>query len=135
DIDRSNEIEYTDTSGAENKNDDIHVEEQFQSYFRFQENYTEHNSSNTIHERPDEWNTAQNIVYSGWDNFVGVSFLAYDGGSYELSPYEAITKEDYEKLAKDMTKLDSAILEKYETGEDSDLEGMDGCEGGICPIR
>lgn len=128
-------IDFPVASGAEKTKDDVHVEEQFQTYFRFQENYTEHNSSNTIHVRPDEWKTAQNIVYSGWDNFVGVSFLAYDGGSYELAPYEAITKEDYEKLAKDMTKLDSAILEKYETGEDSDLEGMDGCEGGICPIR
>ena len=128
-------IDFPVASGASKTKDDVHVEEQFNTYFRFQEDYTEHNSSNTIHIRPDEWETAESIVYENWDNFVGVSFLAYDGGSYELAPYEAISKEDYETLIAQMTDLDPNILEKYETGEDSDLEGMDGCEGGICPIR
>ena len=109
--------------------------EQFDTYFRFQQHYTEHNSSNTIHIRPDEWEQAEDIVYSGWDDFTAVSFLSYDGGTYKLAPYEAITKEQYEEMSAKLTEFDPATLKRFETGADSDLDGMDGCEGGVCPIR
>jgi ribonucleoside-diphosphate reductase alpha chain/ribonucleoside-triphosphate reductase len=38
-------------------------------------------------------------------------------------------------MAAKLVEFDPEILRQYETGGDSDLEGMDGCEGGICPIR
>ena len=128
-------IDFPIASGATKTKDDVFVAEQFETYFRFQRNYTEHNSSNTIHVRQNEWNEVESIVSDNWDNFVGVSFLAYDGGSYQLAPYESISKEQYVELSAKMTTFDPSILQQYETGEDSDLEGMDGCEGGVCPIR
>jgi len=128
-------IDFPVASGANKTKDDVFVQEQFDTYFKFQWYYTEHNSSNTIHVRQDEWKQVADIVYEKWDEFVGVSFLAYDGGSYTLAPYEAITAEQYEHMASTMKRFDPTILEQYETGDDFDLEGMDGCEGGVCPIR
>lgn len=128
-------IDFPVASGSDVTKDDVSVKEQFDTYFRFQRNYTDHNSSNTIHVRPHEWGEAEAIVYDNWDDFVGVSFLAHDGGSYTLAPYEAISREEYEALSAKIKPFDPALLEQFETGDDSDLDGMDGCEGGACPIR
>ncbi|WP_413541994.1 ribonucleoside-triphosphate reductase, adenosylcobalamin-dependent [Brevibacillus sp. WF146] len=128
-------IDFPVASGATRTKDDVSAAEQFETYFRFQRYYTEHNSSNTITVRPHEWPEVERVVYENWDDFVGVSFLALDGGTYQLAPYEAITREQYEALKARMKPFDPAVLQRYETDGQSELDANDDCATGACPIR
>lgn len=128
-------ISFPVASGAKRTKDDISVEEQLQTYFDFQKYYAEHNSSNTITIKNDaEWGSAEDIIFEEWDQFTAVSFLALDGGSYEQTPYEAITKEQYEEMAAAMPDFDDSILAQFETNEEFDVTDAD-CATGACPVR
>jgi ribonucleoside-diphosphate reductase alpha chain/ribonucleoside-triphosphate reductase len=115
--------------------DDITVDEQFDTYFRFQEHYTDQNTSNTITVKPHEWDRVEDVLWDRWDEMLAVSFLSHDGGTYELAPLEAITKEVYEEALANMAAFDPAILELFETKAEFDLDDAAACEGGACPIR
>lgn len=131
-------IDFPVYSGAKRSKQDTTVEEQFNTYFDFMANYVEHNASNTIDIKADkgEWEKAEQIIWDNWDNFVGVSFLASDGGTYKLAPYETISEETYHKMKAKMKPFDPTLLRKYEFEETTaDLENMDSCESGVCPIR
>jgi ribonucleoside-diphosphate reductase alpha chain/ribonucleoside-triphosphate reductase len=110
--------------------------EQLETYKMFMENWTDHNTSITVTVKPDEWDLVVDWVYNNWDTFVGISFLALDGGVYELMPYEAITKEQYSELIQKYPskEITPELIAKYETSGISDI-GDSECSGGVCPIR
>jgi ribonucleoside-triphosphate reductase len=130
-------IDFPIKSGSKRTKDDVKVDEQFDTYFEFQKSYTEHNSSNTIHVHPHHWEKAENRVWDGWDDFVGVSFLAHDGGTYQLAPYESITEEKYNEMLSTMKPFNYSLLAKYENPEGSEVldDTVEVCEGGSCPTR
>lgn len=129
-------IDFPIASGSKRTKEDTTVDEQFDTYFRFQKEYVEHNASNTIDVKPGEWAQAEKRVWDGWDRFVGVSFLSHDGGTYTLAPYEACTKQEYEQLKSSMKPFDTTLLHQFERSETSaDLDNMEACSSGVCPIR
>ncbi len=127
-------IDFPIESGAKVTKDDVTAQDQLDTYFDFQRYYAEHNSSNTITVKADEWNGVADRIYEQWDEFTAVSFLAHDGGSYQLAPYEAISKETYEEMVAKQPTFDPSVLEQFETGEDFDIDAS-GCENGACPTR
>lgn len=128
-------VDFPIHSGSLKNKEDITVEEQFETYFMFQEAYTEHNSSNTITIKPHEWEIAEQIIWDNWENFVGVSFLSLDGGTYQLAPYETCTAEEREALEADMLPFSMFLLNQFDNPDGSDLDGAESCEGGACGIR
>lgn len=110
--------------------------EQLETYKMFMENYVDHNTSITVTVKSNEWDEVVNWVYNNWDIFIGISFLALDGGVYPLMPYEAITKEQYNEFIKNYPtqKITPEMIQKYETTGESDI-GESECSNGICPIR
>lgn len=129
-------IDFPCKSTAKKTRNEQNVINQFETYFRFQDCYAAHNSSNTIYVKDDEWGVVVEILDRCWDNFIGISFLPYDGGTYELAPYEEIDEETYNRLIENMKPFDSTLLTNYEAIESLATEdGIEGCESGICPIR
>lgn len=129
-------IDFPCKSTAKKTRNEQNVINQFDTYFRFQDCYTAHNSSNTIYVKDDEWDVVAEILDKCWDNFIGISFLPYDGGTYELAPYEEIDEETYNRLIENMKPFDSTLLTNYEAIESLATEdGMESCESGVCSVR
>lgn len=114
---------------------DVSAIEQLELYKTLMKNYVDHNASNTIHVRQEEWDDVERWVYDNWDSIVGVTFLSLDDSFYQLLPYEAITKDEYKTLSKSLPKFNPTILRQYETFEEEfDILDAD-CDSGVCPVR
>lgn len=114
---------------------DVSAIEQLELYKTIMKNYVDHNASNTIHVRPNEWDEVEQWVFDNWDDIVGVTFLSLDDSFYQLLPYEAITKDKYEELLSKQPKFNPSILRQFEKfDEEFDILDTD-CDSGNCPIR
>jgi ribonucleoside-diphosphate reductase alpha chain/ribonucleoside-triphosphate reductase len=114
---------------------DVSAIEQLETYRMFMENYVEHNASNTISVRSNEWDGVVQWVYDNWDSVIGVTFISLDDNFYQLLPYEAITEEEYDKRVSEMKPFIPSLISKYEV-EETDIDTGDSeCSNGICPIR
>jgi ribonucleoside-triphosphate reductase len=116
-------------------NNDLSAIEQLEYWKVVKENYTEHNPSVTISIGDDEWVGVANWLYENWDMIGGLSFLPRMNHSYRLAPYEAITKEVYEKLAKKFENIDYSKLLSYELRDETEQSKELACAGGLCEIN
>jgi ribonucleoside-diphosphate reductase alpha chain/ribonucleoside-triphosphate reductase len=109
--------------------------EQLEIYKLFMENYVDHNCSITIHVRNHEWELVEEWVWNNWDDVMALSFLSLEDNFYELLPYEAIDKEEFDRRVEEMQPFRPSLISKYEKQETVFDIGSDGCESGACPVR
>jgi len=130
-------VEFYVKSPTDKTRNDVSAIEQLETYKMFMENYVEHNASNTITVKRNEWREVIDWVYDNWDCIVGVTFLSIDDNYYPLMPYESITEDEYKAGYKNIT-ITPELISKYENVQVEELEigSDDECSsGGSCPIR
>ena len=113
---------------------DVTAMDQLRHYKNLQLNWCEHNASMTVYVREDEWFEVGNWVYKNWDILNGVSLLPYDGGHYELAPYEEIDHYTYESLIKKFPDINYNKLSKYELEDETEGSREYACVGDKCDI-
>lgn len=114
--------------------DDQTAIEQLEYWKMVKENFTEHNPSVTISVGDSEWVEVANWLYSNWDMIGGLSFLPRDNHVYKLAPYEPITKEKYEELAKRFKHIDFSKIVTYESQDDTQGAKELACVSGVCEV-
>ena len=115
---------------------DVSAIEQLEIYKMFMENYVDHNASNTISVKDNEWDDVIQWVYNNWDSVIGITFMSLNDSFYSLLPYEAITEEEYNERKSKMKPFVPSLITKYEVqGMEEDLELDPSCSTGACPIR
>ncbi len=114
---------------------DVSAIEQLENYRAFQKEYTDHNTSITVHVRNNEWEEVEEWLWNNWDDIVAVSFVSLDDSFYAQMPYEAISKKEYEKRVKEMVHFIPSLISKYEKDEMVIDPGDESCSNGVCPIR
>lgn len=114
--------------------DDLSAIEQLEYWKRVKVNFTEHNPSATISVGDSEWIAVINWVQENWDIVGGLSFLPRSNHVYRLAPYEAISKEEYERRIAHFPKVDYAKLIAYERQDETEMKKELACAGGTCDI-
>lgn len=115
---------------------DVSAIQQLENYKLFMENYVDHNASITVSVRNYEWEEVEEWIWNNWSFVIGISFLSLDDNYYPLLPFEACSKEEYEKRKLDMKQFNPELIQKYEKEEsEEDLEEDAECATGGCAIR
>ena len=114
--------------------DEVSALDLMKEWKRLKEHFVEHNPSATIYVGPDEWIAVGNFVYENWDWVGGLSFLPRSEHVYQLAPYEAISKEEYERRARAIGKIDFSKLSQYEAADNTTGAKELACVAGLCEV-
>lgn len=116
--------------------DDMDALSHMQLCLDYQRHWCEHKPSVTISVRDSEWKIVGDWVYKHFEELAGVSFLPYDTGTYQQTPYETIEEEEYNKLCEKMPEtIDWAAFQAVERGwRDFKVGGDLACSTGECEV-
>jgi ribonucleoside-triphosphate reductase (thioredoxin) len=121
-------------NGSIFKNDQSAIE-QLEYWKLVKENYTEHNPSVTISIGENEWIETAHWLYKNWNIIGGLSFLPRDNHVYQLAPYEAINKEQFDELITRFENIDFSKIVTYELSDETEVKKELACVGGVCEIE
>jgi len=109
---------------------------QLEYYKLFKTNWCDErgNPSCTIYVKEHEWLEVGAWVYKNWEHINGLSFLPDDGGVYQLAPYEAITKEEFNRLHSNFPNVDFEKLKEYEAVDNTAGAKELACSAGNCDL-
>jgi len=112
---------------------DISAIEHLEIWKRFALHWCEHKPSVTISIGEDEWMDVGAWCYKNFDILSGVSFMpkADDSHSYQVTPYEEITKKEFSN-AKKISKINWDSIVEHEDNTTSSQELA--CSGDKCDI-
>jgi len=91
-----------------------------------------HNVSCTISVQDDEWDAVGKWMWDHRHEYNGIAVLPYHGGSYVQAPFEDISKEDFDRLSKNLHQID--LTNVYEEHDNTDLAGEVACGAGGCEV-
>jgi len=92
-----------------------------------------HSISCTVTVKPGEWDRVGQWLWDNKDFYASISTFPSDDKAYPQMPFEEITKEEYEKRAKSLPKIDfSKIVEEKDS---TTFRGEVACSGGQCEIK
>lgn len=98
---------------------------------RLQSEWSDNSVSVTIYYSPEELDGIQKWLLENYNDGVkSVSFLLRQDHGFDQAPLEEITKEEYDKMVKQVKPLTAIEVNE----EDIDASQV-GCEGGMCPIK
>lgn len=113
---------------------DVGAIEQLELYKLSMINWTDHNTSITVHVKENEWDDVANWLYENFEYVVGITFLPLMDETYPLLPYESTTKEDYESRIKNVKPIDYELLAELDDDEEHEIIDKE-CANGVCPVR
>lgn len=116
------------------KRNDESAIQQLEYWLMLKTFWCEHNPSATIYVKDDEWDAVGKWVWDHFDVIGGLTFLPYDGGVYQLAPYEEIDKETYERLVQEMPEIDFGLLSQLEQEDGTTGSREFACSGGACEL-
>lgn len=114
--------------------DNLTAKDQLEYWKMVKENYCEHNPSVTVSVGQEEWLAVGDWVYSNWEIIGGLSFLPRSEHVYQLAPYEEITEERYNELARNFPNLDFSKLTLYENQDTTTGAKELACVAGVCEV-
>ena len=116
-------------------NDDLDPIKHLNLWLTYQLHWCEHKPSITITVREHEWLEVASWVYKNFDYMSGVSFFPHSDAVYAQAPYEAIDKEEYEKLVASMPPtIDFSKLSEYEKEDGTKGTQEFSCVGDVCEV-
>lgn len=96
-----------------------------------------HNVSNTVTVKPEEWDAVEAYLWKNREFFTGVSLIASSGDKdYNFAPNEAITTQADEHRWNDLVTMYRPVdyTSMLEADDATDLTGEVACAGGVCMI-